>query len=1153
MSWRACRLVGDRRFSALVAHSLFQSILVESKERNMTKAIVLIVLPLLGQIKSLAGLPSQGKASPLRILNRALLLAAFTGIFFVLVVPAFAQTETATVSGRVMDPDGRMLPDVQIQLVNTETNVAVTTKTNAEGLYVIPNVRPGVYGLRVTKNGFKEIVKKDLVMHVQDNAKENFSLQVGPVSESVMVTADQTNINTTGGTVSTVVDRQFAENLPLNGRSFQSLIQLTPGVVLTGNNGVDQGQFSVNGQRANANYWTIDGVSANVGIGANGFGAGEGMAGALGATNALGGTNGLVSVDALQEFRIQTSTYAPEFGRQPGGQISIVTRSGTNQLHGSLFDYIRNDKLDANNWFADSAGLAKPMERQNDFGGTLGGPIWKDKTFFFSSYEGLRLRLPVTALNLVPDTNPLDPFSRQFALPGLLPYLNAYPLPNGPEVLDADGNHQGVAQFNASYSNPGSLDAYSLRIDHKISEKLNIFGRFNHSPSSFDFRGFTSALSTVTPTDINTTTATIGATWAITPTRMNDFRFNYSRVDGMSTFRMDNFGGATPLTAVPYPSPFTSQTGFLRFSVFSLGTGTGSDLVTGANTFNQQRQFNVVDSVTMQLRSHSLKFGVDYRRLHPLSASSADKNAPVYGFGVFFGDIPSAETGAAFFQSPQVTVPVTLLFHNLGAFAQDTWRMNPRLTMTYGLRWDVDFVPSSTNGPEFNAVTGFDLNNLSNLALLPPGTAPYRTRWGNVAPRVGLAYQLSKSDRWQTVLRSGFGKFYDLASSQAGYLYNPVNFPFGAFGLSFDSFSGTSLPAAPPIVAPSLSSGGTIFAVAPHLKSPYTLQWNIAIEQSLGKQQTITASYIGASGRNLLQSTSFFSPNAPAASLGVATATLVTNLGSSNYNALQLQYQRRLSHGLQVLASYSLSHSIDTASAGSLGSGSNALTGSSATDNRGSSDFDVRHAASAGITYGLPSLKGNAFSKAILSGWSLENMFQARSATPVNIFYSTFTQLSSGFLSQIRPDLVAGQTVYLFGAQFPGGKAFNPDAFTAPPLDPTTGLPTRQGDFPRNGLRGFGAVQWDFAVHRDFALTEKLKLQFRAEMFNVANHPNFGPPIGDLQSPAAVNPSFGLSMQTLGQSLGGGSLNLGAGGGAFNPLYQIGGPRSIQLALKLLF
>src|SRR5207244_3682830 len=203
--------------------------------------------------------------------------------------------------------------------------------------------------------------------------------------------------------VSTVVDRNFAENIPMNGRSFQTLIQLTPGVVLTPTGGGDFGQFSVNGQRAASNYWMVDGVGANVGVANGANGSGEGITGALPGLSVLGGTNSLVSVDALQEFRIQTSTYAPEFGRMPGGQISILTRSGTNQFHGTVFEYLRNDKLDANDWFANFTGVRKPPERQNDFGGTFSGPILKDKTFFFFSYEGLRLRLPQVALTTVPD------------------------------------------------------------------------------------------------------------------------------------------------------------------------------------------------------------------------------------------------------------------------------------------------------------------------------------------------------------------------------------------------------------------------------------------------------------------------------------------------------------------------------------------------------------------------------------------------------------------------------------------------------------------------------------------------------------------------------------------------------------------------------
>ena len=351
--------------------------------------------------------------------------------------------------------------------------------------------------------------------------------------------------------------------------------------------------------------------------------------------------------------------------------------------------------------------------------------------------------------------------------------------------------------------------------------------------------------------------------------------------------------------------------------------------------------------------------------------------------------------------------------------------------------------------------------------------------------------------------------------------------------------------APPPIVPPNASNGGTLFAIDPNLELPYTLQWNVAVEQALGKQQTLSVSYIGAAGRRLIQTANISSPNP-----NLSAAQLITNAGTSDYNALQLQFQRRLSRGLQALASYSWSHSIDTASAGSIGSGSNALSALNPSVNRGPSDFDIRNAFSTGLTYDMPAPKGNAFAHAILRGWSTENIIQARSAPPVDVYYgSAFVQLSNGFVTNVRPDVVAGQPFYLYGPQYPGGKAFNPAAFTSPPLDPTTGLPVRQGNLPRNALRGFGLTQWDFAVHREFPIHESLKLQFRAEMFNVLNHPNFGPPVGNLGLPAALNPQFGQSTQMLGQSLAGGNV----GSGAFDPLYQLGGPRSIQFALKLLF
>jgi len=1087
----------------------------------------------------------------LRLSFRALGKPCLLSLLFSLAASSgFAQLETATISGQVVDPSGLSITGAQVKLVDIDRDTTTGTATNPSGLYTFPSVRPGRYRMEVTAAGFKIVNVTGLTVNVQDHLEQNFKLAVGSVSESMTVTADAYNVNTTDSTVSTVVDRQFAENLPLNGRSFQSLIQLTPGVVLTPSNSYDSGQFSVNGQRPASNYWMVDGVSANVGISA-GLAPGNGLSGSLGSFSVLGGTNSLVSVDALQEFRIQTSTYAPEFGRTPGGQISIVTRSGTDQFHGTVFDYFRNDVLDANNWFngfTNNPPLLKAKERQNDFGGTLGGPIFRDRTFFFFSYEGLRLRLPQTALTYVPDNSALDPLSRQFSQPALLPYINAFPLPNGPEVLDGSGNHQGIAQFNASYSNPATLNAYSLRIDHKLGEKWAIFARYNYSPSEIAQRGNGLSLSAVSTSRITVQTGTLGATWALSPTISNDLRFNYSRTNGSSVGNLDNFGGAVPIASLPFPNPFTSQNSQFTFVIIPLMNG--STLAFGQTQRNLQRQINIVDGLSIQRGSHALKFGFDFRRLSPAF------DPHLYSQTAYFPDVPSAETGSLLFADTTSSAAATFLFRNLGVFAQDTWRIRPQLTVTYGLRWDVDFVLSSS--PAVQAVTGFDLNNLSNLALQPLGTPPYKTKWGNIAPRLGVAYQLRNTQNSQTVLRGGFGAFFDLATSEAGNSLSNVNYPFAAEAVLDGSIFGGSatFPLTPAEAMPPAITPGTnqVLTFDPNLRLPYTLQWNLALEQSLGREQSVSASYIGATGRRLIQTASLSSldQNFP---LGVQ---LVTNAATSDYNALQLQFQRRLSRGLQVLASYTWAHSIDTASAGSaFGNPANAgVPGFDPNINRGPSDFDIRHAFSTGLTYDVPALKINTPANTVFRGWSIQNVIQGRSAAPVNVSDSDFVQGLNNTSSVIRPDVVSGIPLYLFGPQYPGGKAFNAAAFQLPPTTPpgcnpevdNPCNPARQGNFERNGLRGFGMIQWDFAIHRDFPIRESLKLQFRAEMFNVLNHPSFGPPSGCLGLNCFGVP-FGVSTQMLGQSLSAGNL----GGGSFDPLYQIGGTRSIQFALKLTF
>ena len=1090
-------------------------------------------------------------------------IGVFVLIFLCSSFISLAQAPTAVVIGQVRDTSGAAIPNARVEVINDATNVRYATETNDEGIYSVPNLPPGTYHIRVSKQGFKTIVHPDITLNVQDAKAIGFILPVGPVSDTVTVEGGTPLINTQDAAVSTVVDRQFAENLPLNGRSFQTLIYETPGVVVVPSNGSDAGQFTVNGQRAESNYWMIDGVSADIGITSGNF-PGNGLGGTLGAFSTQGGTNSLVSVDALQEFRIQTSTYAPEFGRTPGGQISIVTRSGTNQFHGTLFDYLRNDVFDASDWFngATNPPLPKAKDRQNDFGGTFSGPIIKNKTFFFFSYEGLRLRLPQTALSAVPDLS-----ARQNAVPAMQPFLNAFPLPNGPEIFTpcnpatdpscpATGQKPtGTAQFNASFSNPSTLDAYSLRLDHRLSDKLSLFGRYSYSPSDSVSRGGpagVAALSALAPSRSKIQTATVGATWALSHTYIDDFRFNYSSISASTSSFLDTFGGTVPLTSLSFPSPFTTQNSELVFRLLRVLNG---QLPVGQNAHNLQRQINIVNTASVLKGTHSLKFGVDFRRLSP------EAGLPQYVQVPIFRDMASAEAGTAFVLSiSDFSIP-TLLFRNLGVFAQDTWRIVPRLTMSYGLRWDVDAAPRSLSGPSLVAVTGYNLNDFSQFAIAPPGTPPFKTTYGNIAPRVGLAYQLTQSQDWSAIIRGGFGVFYDLVSSQTGGFLG--NAPFGAFKRQFNTpFPPDSATAAPPPI-PSSGSISSVGAFNPNLELPYTLQWNLALEQSLGKQQTVSASYVGAAGRRLLQTFAIFSPPSNPS----VNARLVDNTAMSSYNALQVQFKRRLSHGLQALASYTWAHSIDDGSAGSGEIASNlGVPGSTPSANRGPSDpppVGLTLTSTVEISWKEPSN-----SRYWRGPGSIENIILVRSAPPVDLSDLLFFQLNGGIVADVRPDIVPGQPFYLFGANCasvmqalgnlgpgqgcPGGKALNPNAFTDPPFDPVTFTPLRQGNVPRNFLRGFGATQWDFAVHREFPIHESVKLQFRAEMFNVLNHPNLGQPNGGFVSQAFGGPAgFGLSTKILSQYLNGGQTGgSNVGGGAFSSLYQIGGPRSIQFGLK---
>jgi hypothetical protein len=1055
-------------------------------------------------------------------------------IFIFLPSPAVlrAQSTNASVAGRVTDPSKAVISDAKVAATNTDTNVRYEDATNNSGDYYLTNLPPGSYRIEIEKTGFRKLIKPDVILHVQDTLAIDFEMTLGSGTESITVQAGAPVVNTESATVSTVIDRTFVENLPLNGRSFQTLIMLTPGVVVTQTAFDDQGQFSVNGQRADANYFTVDGVSANFGV--TGYPAlVQSGGGALPALSAQGGTNSLVSIEAMQEFRVQTSSFAPEFGRTPGGQISILTRSGTNRFHGALFEYFRNDALDANDWFSNYNHLPKPEERQNDFGGVLGGPILRDRTFFFFSYEGLRLRQPGTQETVVPDLA-----SRQSAPASMQPYLDAYPDPNGPAA------GAGLAQFNGSYSNPSSLDAYSARVDHGINSKLSLFGRYSYSPSRSNVRDAFGVLSGTELVSASVQTFTVGLDQTVTTGINNEARANYSNERVGSEFQMDNFGGAVPLTnGEMYPSEFSTANGLFEFNLQGAGT-----LADGLYGTDEQRQINVIDNLSWSKGRHQLKFGGDYRWQSPFTRPFA--YFLVAGFAGVTANSGGVLSGAASYAETGSNQTVAFLTQNYSLYGQDTWNAKPRLSLTYGLRWDVNTALKGKNLAS-QPFTLLNLDDPANLALAPTGTALYQTRYGSVAPRVGVAYQLKQLGNWLTVLRGGFGIFYDLGYGSVGGTSS--YFPFFANNIIAPSTCasgvvGTCFPLTPQQAAPPpLTTSppvNTINVVDPQLKVPRTYQWNVTLEQSLGTSQTLSLAYVGAVGRDLLRVTNIVNPNPNFGFVGVTD-----NSATSDYDALQIRFQRRLSRGLQVLGSYTLSHSIDDASTDAFANYLNAP--SFVYDprmDRGNSDFDIRHAFTTGLTYSVPTPRWNKFSVATLGGWSVDTFVLARSAPPVNIVGPLAVAAGTAFYP--RPDVVPGVAQVLYGSQYPGGKAFNnlikPAACPGGADQVGAWCPApagQQGIFGRNVLRGFGATQADVAFQRQFPVSEQLNLQFRAEFFNVLNHPNFGPPDNNL-----ADALFGQSTQTLASSLGSG----GADGG-FNPLYQVGGPRSIQLALKLLF
>ena len=1129
-----------------------------------------------------------------------------------------AQTNTASVSGLVTDPSGAVMVSASVSLVNTDTNVAQSTLTNQAGIYSFPALQPGVYRVSIKHTGFRETVQNDLVLHVQDAISLDFRMELGTATESVTVVASGVALNTEDATVGTVIERRVVENMPLNGRSFQGLVTLTPGVATVAGNGASTGQFAVNGQRTDTSYFMVDGVSANVGSPLAGSLSSNGT-GTTPTNSATGGFNNMVSVDALQEFRISTSNFAPEFGRSPGAQISLVSRGGTNAIHGDIFNYFRNTVLDANDWFLNAAGKARGVVQQNDFGGVVGGPIIKNRLFYFVSYEGLRVNAPSPSVKKAPTSaaRALAAAANDGGVAGYMAqFASAYPLPDGNPATPCTSFATCALNYTGSFPSKSSLDSTSVRADYSMNRNMNLFGRYSHSPSSLKVDN------TATDTSLNDSNEvyTAGWTWAISNSKSNDLHFNFTHTTLLRAVNPLKFSGSLtsifPPGAAQPPSNFLSNPSTMSIQIGGMPTDTMIIATANANNGNDQR--NITDSFGWVRGSHRFKFGGDFRQLNPAFDQSnfnwnnqfAQTTASLPGFPSVAnvcpasvlpsgagGSVPGYICGQATLSNLQHNYVQHFLFRQYSFFAQDTWSITRRLTVTYGVRWEINpAVRWTSNNPGFSVQRStFNLSNLTNININPLGTPAYPTTWGNLSPRLGVAYHLATDAKWGSVLRAGYGVFYDTGTQPLTLLASPFNARYNNQGagiysplVQFPIAGNSALFVTPPAARTTLpvSNGGQDYLIDPNYKLPYVHQVNVTIEQRVGSLQTITASYVGAMGRRLVGS--FIYPagtgnGAVFAQINPITGAttpdsmvILGNYSSSNYHSLQTKFQRQFAGGLAAVASYTWSHSIDNASVSSqaatltLPTAATAAAGAPISLLRGNSDFDVRQNLALSVVYNIPS-PSNRLARAAFGHWSFDPIYHYQTATPIEILTGTTGSIGGTAYGQ-RPNVIPGVPIYVTGADCaalyggqgcPGGKGLNIAPVTAAQaaaagcVAPTatnakgafcTPLPlgsqTISGNLGRNSVRAFALQELDFSLQRDFPIRESVRLRVQADMFNVFNHPSFGPENGTIN-----NPAYGISPLMANSSLGA-NINQGAG---FNPIFSTGGPRNFQFALKLFF
>ncbi len=969
-------------------------------------------------------------------------------------LPVFGQN-LAQLSGIVRDESGIAVPQASIVAVNEDTGFRRTASTFPDGGYHILSLQPGTYKLTVRKPGFRPVVQFDVRLDIGQAARVDVVLRIASVHESIDVPGETSALDTDNTSASTLVGREWIHSLPLNGRGLLTLLELAPGSVITPAAAGEAGQFSVAGQRPNTNSFTVDGISVNTGV-SGGASTAQLSGGSLPSMTAFGSLHSLLALEALDEFRIETSSGAADSALSSGAQVALSSHSGSNAFHGGAFFDFRDRALNAADWFANRQGLSVAPSQLRNFGATAGGPIRRDRTFFFASYEGLQMRESPVWKAAVPSLA-----TRASAPPASASILNAFPVPNGPDLGG------GLAAWTATNSRPSSsFDGAGLRIDRSFSPRFTLFGRYSESPSSTETGDFQPVRFDISQHSFTLSAAAIPSAFVF-----NEFRAGVSTVSGRSVWPPSSSGIPCIAVSVDALAPANACASFFRVLIGGIG-----NLFAGTESANRQGQLNLADSVSFVKAAHEFQFGASYRRLTPRrsgpssSATLSAKTLRDYLAGGFDFTLSVAEQAAE-------------TIDDVSAFAQDRWRIGRRITLTYGFRW---------------------------LAAIPP-RAPvpiWRMRYTDFAPHAGSAIRLTADGR--TMLRTAFGLYYDPDFGVAtdgvnGAPYNNWQFRSGPNG------SGT-LP----------SFVLLTYGFAPGLHIPKVYQWSASIERELVQGSSLSIGYIGSQGRGLLR-------REVTAGLDASTrVSVATNDGASSYNALQLHYRRRMARSLQMVASYSWSHSFDNDSADS--SVYWLLPGMQSGADRGSSNFDVRHAFTAAFSWEIPNTRAGG---PVLRSWSLNGIGRARTGFPIDVLTAE-TEFGSTYANLFRPDLVVLQPLWIDDANAPGGRRLNLGAFAAS---------THQGSLGRNSIAGFGMSQLDLALRRTFRFTETSSLDVRLEAFNALNHANFADPVRFLS-----NPLFGQSISMLNLALGTGSPGAGLA-----PALQTGGPRTLQLLMRFRF